>query len=82
MGELHNSFTICLQVSRIGLMRIGETRNVCAILVGNPHRKRPLWTRGRRQEDNIKIGCEGVNRNEPPQEIIQLQTCVNRVVNF
>jgi hypothetical protein len=45
---------------------MGEIRNACKVLVGKPERKRPLGSRRRRREDNIRmdlreIGWEGVD---------------------
>jgi hypothetical protein len=34
---------------------MGEKRNSCRVLVGNPERKRPLGRPGHRWEDNIKL---------------------------
>ena len=42
--------------------RMGKTRGVYRVLVGEPEGKRPLGRLGRRWEDNIKMDLQEVGR--------------------
>jgi len=64
----------------------GDVRNAYKVVVGNPERKRPLGSRSRRWEDNIRmdlreIGRKGVNWMHPAQDRDQWWTVVNTVMN-
>jgi hypothetical protein len=57
------------------------------ILVGKPEEKRPIGTRGRRWEDNIRMdlmdmGWEGVDWMHETQGRDQWRTLVNTVINI
>jgi hypothetical protein len=65
--------------------RMGETRNVYAILVGKPEEERPIGRR--RWVDNIKmdlreIGWDGMDWIELPQDRDQWRVLVNTVMNL
>ena len=67
--------------------RMGETRGVNMILMGNPEGKRPLGRLNVRWEDNIKIdlqeaGCGGIDWIELSQDRDRWRALVNAVMNL
>jgi hypothetical protein len=66
---------------------MGEKRNACRLLVGNPDGKRPLGRSRRRWVDNIKIylrniGWGGMNWIDMAQDRDQWKALVNTVMNL
>jgi len=72
LNDLYSSPNIILVIKSRRLrwaghiVRMGERRDVCRVLVGKPERKRPLGSPRRKWEDNIKIdlqevGCGGMD---------------------
>jgi len=64
----------------------GDVRNAYKVVVGNPERKRPLGSRSRRWEDNIRMdprimGSEVVDRMHLTEDRDQWWTVVNTVMN-
>jgi hypothetical protein len=67
--------------------RMGETRNVHRILVGNPQGKRPLGRPRHRWVDNIimglrKIGWDGMDWIDLAEDRDQWRTLVNAAMNL
>jgi hypothetical protein len=61
---------------------MGKMRNAYNIFVGKPEEKRPLGRPGRRWEDNIIIGWDGVGWIHLAQNRNQWGTVVNTVMNL
>jgi hypothetical protein len=66
---------------------MGEKRNACRILVGNPEGKRPLGRPRRMWVDNIKIdrkgiGWDGIDWIDLAQDRDQWRALVNTVMNL
>jgi hypothetical protein len=66
---------------------MGETRNACRILVGEPEGKRPLGRPRRRWVDNNKmdlteIGWDGMDWIEVAQDRDQCRALVNTMMNL
>jgi hypothetical protein len=69
------------------LVRIGETRNACRILVGKPEGNTPLEIPIRKWVDNIKIDLreiewDGVDWIDLAQDRDQWRALVNMVMNL
>jgi hypothetical protein len=69
------------------VVRMGEKRNVCRILVANPEGKRSLGTSRRRWVDNMKIdfrkiGWDGMDWIDLSQGSDQWRDLVNTVMNL
>jgi hypothetical protein len=67
--------------------RMGERRNACKILVGNPEGKRPLGRPRRRWVDNIKMNLreirwDGIDWIDLAQNRDQWRALVNAVMNL
>jgi hypothetical protein len=67
--------------------RMGQGRGVYRVSVGRPEGKRPLGRPRRRWEDNIsldlrKIGIDGANSIQLPQDRVQWRAFVNTVMNL
>ena len=67
--------------------RMGESRNVCRILLEKPEGKRPLGRPRRRWEDNIKkdlqkVGCGGMDWIELAQDKDMWRARVNAVMHL
>jgi hypothetical protein len=67
--------------------RMGESRGVYRILVGNPERTRPLGRLRLKWYDNIKmylqeVRLEGMDWNELAQDRNRWRTLVNAVMNL
>jgi hypothetical protein len=58
----------------------GEGRVMYMVLVGKPEGKRPLGRPRHRGEDNINLGCGGMDWIELAQD--RLQALVNAVMNL
>jgi hypothetical protein len=90
--ELHNLYSSpnITEINQGGLGHvacIGEVRNACKRLTGNPEGKRPLRRPSHRQEENIKIdlrerGLEGVDWIDLAQDRESWQAFVNMVLNL
>ena len=50
------------------MARIEKGRGVHKVLVGKPEGKRPLGRPRHKWEDNIKMGCVGMDWTELPQD--------------
>jgi hypothetical protein len=66
---------------------MGEKRNACRILLGNPEGKTPLGGPRRRWVDNIKMdlrkrGWDGTNWIDVAQNRDQWRVLVNTVMNL
>jgi hypothetical protein len=66
---------------------MGEKRNACRILVGNPEGKRPLGKPRRRWVDNInmdlrEIGWDGMDWIDLAQDRDQWRALVKAVMNL
>jgi hypothetical protein len=66
---------------------MGEKRNACRILVGNPEGQRPLRRPRRRWVNNIKmhvreIGWGGMKRIDLVQDMDQWRALVTTVINL
>ena len=67
--------------------RMGESRGLYRVLVGNPEGKRPLGRPRLSWEDNIKmdlmeVGCEGVDWMDLAQDRDRWLAIVNAVMNL
>ena len=62
--------------------RMGERRGVYRVLVGKPEGKRPLGRSRHRWEDNVKMGCAGMDWIELAQDRDRWRTLVNAVKNL
>ena len=62
--------------------RMGERRGVYRVLVGKPEGKRPLGRPRHRWEDNVKMGCAGMDWIELAQDRDRWRTLVNAVKNL
>jgi hypothetical protein len=69
------------------VVRTGEGKGVCRVLVWRPEGKRPLGRPNRRREDNIKldlgeIWIDGANWIQLAQGRVQRRDFVNTVMNL
>jgi hypothetical protein len=61
---------------------VGETRDMYRVLVEKPEGKRPLGRARCRREDNIKMGCGGMNWIELTQDRGRWLELMNSVINL
>ena len=68
------------------MVRMGEERGVCRVLVGKPEGKRPLGRPRHRRVDNIRmdlqVGCEYMDWIGLAQDRDRWRTIVSAVMNL